>query len=73
MGTVVMQPMTAKQKEVYDYIVKCIGEGCPPTFQEIADEFDIAINSVVARIGWIEKKGYVSMRPGKSRGIFIVK
>jgi repressor LexA len=56
--------LTAKQREVLDYLVSSRREGRAPTFREIAEEFGIDVKSAYQRVRKLEQSGLVS-RPDK--------
>lgn len=65
--------LTAPQEETLACIKKLTdARGMAPTYQEIADELGISVNAAFERIRWIEKKGYVSQIPGRSRSLRLV-
>ena len=70
-----MEALTSTQKTVFSYITKHLdSEGIPPTLDEIAVNFHYkSINSVRSHLRLIEKKGYIRVHPGKSRGIQVLK
>ena len=69
-----MKPLTAVQNKIFKFIVKEQYEnGAPPTIREIADAFGYrSINSAQQNLSLIEKKGYIRLRKGRSRGIEIL-
>lgn len=68
------EPLTKKQKKVYDYIVNFINENeYSPTVREICK--DIGLSSPATAYGYIEKlrdKGYLESTEGAKRAIKIV-
>ncbi len=67
-------PLTARQREMYEYIVWFIKENqISPTYREIAEQFGIGFGSgaqsVVKRL---ELKGYIDIVPEIARGIRVV-
>ncbi len=70
-----MSELTEKQSEVLAYIKGFIeGNGYPPSIQEIARKFcmcDSAASKAYLEV--LEKKGYISRVPGKSRSIRVLK
>ena len=70
-----MEALTSTQKTVFSYITKHLDKkGIPPTLDEIAVNFHYkSINSVRSHLRLIEKKGYIRVHPGKSRGIQVLK
>jgi len=63
--------LTNRQREVLDFIKDEIaGRGYPPSFREIASNFDIkSTNGVKVHMDALEKKGYINREPGLARGI----
>jgi len=74
MNTNTRQPLTARQREVLAFIKSHIKErGYPPTFQDIADKFGIASkNGVMCHIAAMERKGWISRDPMKSRSLRVL-
>jgi repressor LexA len=70
-----MGTLTATQINIFSYIISYLNkEGRPPTLDEIAIHFQYkSINAVRSHLRLIEKKGYIKIHPGKSRGIQIIK
>ena len=70
-----MQPLTSIQKNILGFINKHLYiEGIPPTLDEIAVNFKYkSINTVKGHLRLIEKKGFIRLYPGKSRGIQVLK
>ena len=66
-----MKGLTEKQSDIFDYLVECIrDEHYTPTVREIADRFGIkSTNAVRNHLEALERKGYLSRKPGASRGI----
>lgn len=66
-----MKELTEKQQEILDFIVACFREeGYIPTLREIATAFSFrSLNAVNDHLAAIERKGYITRRPGSSRGI----
>lgn len=63
--------LTARQKQVYDFIEKSILEkGVPPTIRELGEKFSISsTNGVRSILTALIKKGYIRKTPLVSRGI----
>ncbi len=63
--------LTARQKEVYDFIYDSIvSNGLPPTIREIGAKFGMSsTNAVRDVLNAIERKGFIRRRGGISRGI----
>lgn len=66
-----MKGLTDKQNEILEFIVDCIREEhYTPTVREIAERFDIrSTNAVRNHLDALERKGFLSRKPGASRGI----
>lgn len=64
--------LTDKQQAVYDYVKSRIESGMPPTYQEVADEIGTVRNAAYCHMLAIEKKGWLEITAGISRGIRIV-
>ncbi len=64
-----MQPLTKKEKEVYDYICATLTEnGYSPSVRDIRDNLGIKSTSTVhSYISKLEEKGYIRKQDGKSR------
>ncbi len=65
------EPMTRRQKYVYEFIRdKIHNRGYGPTVREIGEHFDIASpNGVMCHLKALEKKGLISREPNMSRAI----
>jgi repressor LexA len=70
-----MEPISPLQRKIYECIVRGIeAEGMPPTNREIGRVLGIASTGHVNHhLSMLEKKGWISRVPGKSRGIKISK
>ncbi|MBQ8403301.1 MAG: transcriptional repressor LexA [Clostridia bacterium] len=64
-----MQPLTKREKEVYDYICATLEEnGYSPSVRDIRDNLGIKSTSTVhSYISKLEEKGYIRKQDGKSR------
>ncbi len=69
-----MKGLTQRQKKVLEFISDYIGRfGYPPTFQEIADAFQIASkHGVVRHLVALERKGYITRSDTLARSIRII-
>lgn len=68
-----MKALTAKQRNVYEYIRKKVGGiGYPPSVREIAQQFGISTRAAYDHLRAIEKKGHIRRDPMKPRAIEIV-
>lgn len=67
--------LTARQREIFDYIKDMILErGRPPSIREIGEQFGIrSTNGVRAVLEALERKGYVKRDRYTSRGIELLK
>lgn len=63
--------LTARQKEVYEFIRECItSNGLPPTIREVGAKFGMSsTNAVRDVLNALERKGFITRREGISRGI----
>lgn len=65
---------TAAQRAVLSFVERFIAtEQCPPTRAEIAANFNFASqNAAHDHLVALERKGFVRLKPGRSRGIFVL-
>ncbi len=64
------RPLSEKQQSVYNFIVKQMSEGFPPTVREICNETGIKSTSTVhAILGVLEEEGYIVRDAKNSRAI----
>lgn len=65
------QPLTDKQRAIYDYIKECIEvDRRPPTVREIADQFGMrSPKGATDHLTALERKGWIDRTPHSSRGI----
>ncbi len=63
--------LTPRQQQILEFVTSTIRDrGYPPTVREIADSFGIrSPNGVHAHLRSLERKGYLTRDPGKSRGL----
>lgn len=68
-----MKELTEKQAEIFEFILSCVqDENYVPTLREIADRFGMkSVNAARDHLTALEKKGYITKRPGSSRGIMV--
>lgn len=68
-----LKPLTKRQQQIYDYIVGCLTEfNAPPTRAEIAKQFGFkSPNAAEDHLRALAKKGYIELKSGTSRGIFV--
>lgn len=65
--------LTESQQRVFTNIRSHVDEfGMPPTRKEVADELGIAPNAVTGHLVILQRKGYIELLPGKSRGLRIL-
>ena len=67
-------PLTERQRKIFDFILSNITKfGYPPTIPEIQEKFSFkSPNAAQDHLEALERKGYISRRPYKSRGIEIL-
>lgn len=66
--------LTERQSLVMDTLGSYIAEwGCPPTVAEIAEAIGISRSGIQGHLTVLDRKGYISLRPFKSRSIRILK
>ena len=67
--------LTPAQKNILIFVIDHINrEGFPPTFVEVMDGIGYAsVNSVQEHFEALERKGYISRTPGKSRAIRVTR
>jgi repressor LexA len=63
-----MEPLTAKQRQVLEFVAGRLGEGTPPSQREIADHFGLVQNAAYQLVGYLKKKGYL-VDAGGHRGL----
>jgi repressor LexA len=70
-----MNDLTKQQEKILNTIIKITQEnGYSPSIREIGEEAGLSSPSTVYNhIKNLEKKGYIKKRPGKSRGIELIK
>ena len=66
-----MKALTARQQEIYDFLVKHLSHyGYPPTLREICAAFEMKSTRAASdHLVALERKGYISRKPDMSRGI----
>lgn len=68
-----MEKLTDTQQKVYDYLVRKMHDGVPPSVREIGSAVGLrSTSSVQANLNALEKKGYISRDPLHKRSIRIV-
>jgi repressor LexA len=69
-----MKTLTARQKEVLDYIGAFHEEHAyPPTIREIAERFSISVKGAYDHVKALEKKGFLRLGENRSRALEIVR
>ena len=70
-----MKELTARQREIFEYIKKSVIEvGRPPSLREIGEKFSInSTNGVRSALEALERKGFIRRNRYLSRGIEIIK
>ncbi len=64
-----IQPISSKQRAVYDYIVDCRRQiGVSPTLSEIADAFEVGETTARHYITKLSQAGWVTRTPGRKAG-----
>jgi repressor LexA len=67
-----MDQLTARQKEIYGFIVTQIEKsGIPPTVREIAKHFDVFPKAVQDHISALERKGVLRRAKDTARGLIL--
>lgn len=69
-----VQPLTDRQREVLEVVERSIAErGYPPTQREICVELGLSGRlGVQQHLHAIERKGWIRLAPGVSRGITVL-
>lgn len=65
--------LTARQREIFNYIQSRIKEGYPPTIREIGSRFGFSEKAAHDHLNALEKKKYIDREEGKPRAISILK
>ena len=67
------RPLTARQREVLDFIREFMGRvGYPPTVREIGAHFGFVPRSIFDHLKALERKGYLRRDAAKSRSLQIL-
>jgi repressor LexA len=67
-----MKGLTAKQRNVLDYIMEFIElEGMPPTIEEISRHFSTTTTTAFSHLRCLQRKGYIT-RSSKARSLEVV-
>lgn len=68
-----MKSLTKKQREVFEFLKAYVTKhGYPPTYREIASHFGFLWSASKGHLKALEKKGFIRLKPSKSRGIEIM-
>ena len=67
------EELTARQREIFTYIQRCIQEDYPPTLRSIASEFGFSSRAAYDHLNVLEKKKYIGREEGRARTISILK
>jgi repressor LexA len=68
-----MKTLTARQKEVLDFIASFHAEHAyPPTIREIAERFEISVKGAYDHVKALEKKGSLRLGENRSRALELV-
>jgi repressor LexA len=54
-----MEPLTARQQQILEFVESRLAENSPPSQQEVADHFGLAQNAVYQLVSYLRKKGYL--------------
>ena len=65
--------LTARQREIFEYVRACCVLKYPPTLAEIGKRFGFSTKAAFDHLRAIEKKGYIQLNPGIPRSILILK
>ena len=65
--------LTKRQREIFNYIQRCIQNGYPPTIREIGSQFGFSEKAAHDHLNALEKKKYIERQEGKPRAISILK
>jgi repressor LexA len=65
--------LTNRQREIFNYIQRCIKNGYPPTIREIGSQFGFSEKAAHDHLNALEKKKYIERAEGKPRAISILK
>ena len=65
--------LTKRQREIFNYIQRCIQNGYPPTIREIGSQFGFSEKAAHDHLNALEKKKYIDRQEGKPRAISILK
>ena len=66
--------ITDKQRDILEFIWRRVRElGSPPTQREIAERFEISASTAREHLHALERRGWIKIDRGKSRGIKIVR
>ena len=66
-----MNPLTKKQKKIYDYVRSFLDEhGYAPSYREIGEYFSLSsVATIAEHINTLKTKGYLDLDPGHARSL----
>lgn len=66
-----MNPLTKKQKKIYDYVCSFLDDhGYSPSYREIGEYFGLSsVATIAEHINTLKAKGYLDLDPGHARSI----
>ena len=65
--------LTKRQRQIFNFIQRCISAGYPPTIREIGTQFGFSEKAAHDHLNALEKKKYIERVGGKPRAISILK
>jgi repressor LexA len=69
-----MKTLTARQKEVLDFISSYLdSHAYPPTIREIAESFSISVKGAYDHVKALEKKGFLRLGENRSRALELLR
>jgi repressor LexA len=69
-----MKTLTARQKEVLDFISSFLdGHAYPPTIREIAESFSMSVKGAYDHVKALEKKGFLRLGENRSRALELLR
>jgi len=69
-----MKTLTARQKEVLDFISSYLdAHAYPPTIREIAESFSISVKGAYDHVKALEKKGFLKLGENRSRALELLR
>jgi len=65
-----MADLTARQRQVFQAIVRCIHDGLPPTYRELCDELGFkSTNGAADHVRVLIEKGLLEKLPNRARAL----